>query len=102
MTSLVAYDNVPRASGILTVLVTGYVVLLPFQFEAGNGMNFAPADCLMLLLLLLAAGQLKYRKPAWTIWHFGIPAFFAVGPLVAASRSVCMDRTDTLSNNPGC
>ena len=74
MTSLVVHDSVPRASGILTVLVAGYVVLLPFQFEAGNGMNFAPADCLMLLVLLLAAGQLKYRKPAWTIWHFAIPA----------------------------
>ena len=48
--------TVSRAPGILTVLVTGYVVLLPFQFEAGNGMNFAPADCLMLLVLLLSAG----------------------------------------------
>jgi O-antigen ligase len=101
MTSLVAYDSVPRASGILTVLVTGYVVLLPFQFEAGNGMNFAPADCLMLLVLLLAAGQLKYRKPAWTIWHFGIPAIFAAGSLVAALRFGGIDRYELLNKDAG-
>jgi putative inorganic carbon (HCO3(-)) transporter len=101
MTCLVAYDSVPRSSGILTVLVTGYVVLLPFQFEAGNGMNFAPSDCLLLLVLLLAAGQLKYRKPAWTIWHFGIPATFAVGSLVAALRFGGIDRYELLNKDAG-
>ena len=101
MTSLVAYDSVPRPSGILTVLVTGYVALLPFQFEVGNGMNFAPADCLMLLVLLLAAGQLKYRKPAWTIWHFGIPAIFAAGSLVAAVRFGALDRYELLNKDAG-
>jgi O-antigen ligase len=35
-------------------------------------------------VLLLAAGQLKYRPPAWPIWHLGIVTTFAVGSLVAA------------------
>jgi putative inorganic carbon (HCO3(-)) transporter len=73
-----------RRTRILTLLVTGYVALLPYQFEVGKRMNFAPADCLLLLILLLAAGQLKYRKPAWTVWHLGIVTTFAVGSLVAA------------------
>jgi hypothetical protein len=87
-------DNVPisirpavrvaRETGILATLVAVYVALLPYLFEVGKRMNFAPADCLLLLVLLLAAGQLKYRKAAWTIWHLGIVATFAVGSLVAA------------------
>ena len=101
MTSLVAYDSVPRPSGMLNALVAGYVALLPFQFEVGNGMNFAPADCLMLLVLLLAAGQLKYRKPVWTIWHFGIAATFAAGSLVAALRFGALDRYELLNKDAG-
>ena len=58
-------------------LVAGYVALLPYQFEVGHRMNFAPADCFLVLVLVLAAGQLKFRKPAWTIWHFGIVLIFA-------------------------
>ena len=101
MTSLVAFDSVPRSSRILSVLLVGYVALLPYQFEIGNGMNFAPADCLMLLVLLLAAGQLKYRKPAWSVWHFGIAAVFAVGSLVAALRFGVLDRYELFNKDAG-
>jgi hypothetical protein len=73
-----------RGTGILAMLVAGYAALLPYLFEISKRMNFAPADCLLLLVLILAAGQLKYRKAAWTIWHLGIVATFAVGSLVAA------------------
>src|SRR6185295_4887095 len=91
MTPLVECDSISRPRGILIHLLVGYVALLPYQFEMGNGMNFAPADCLMLLVLLLAAGQLKYRKPAWSVWHFGIAAIFAVSSLVAALRFGVID-----------
>ena len=101
MTSLVTYDRAPRPSGILRVLVVGYVVLLPYQFTVRNGINFAPADCFMLLVLLLAVGQLKYRKPAWTIWHFGIPATFAAGSLVATVRLGVLDRYELLNKDVG-
>ena len=62
MTSLVTYDSIQRPPAILSGLMAGYVALLPFQFEVGKGLNFAPADVLLLLVLLLAAGQLKYQQ----------------------------------------
>jgi putative inorganic carbon (hco3(-)) transporter len=101
MTSLTAFDSVPQPPRVLTVLVTGYVALLPYQFEAGNGVNFAPSDCLMLLVLLFAAGQLKYRKAAWSIWHFGIAVTFAIGSLVAAMRFGTLDRYELLNKDAG-
>jgi putative inorganic carbon (hco3(-)) transporter len=100
MTSLVAYDSVSRPSGVLSALVTAYVALLPYQF-GGNGMNFAPADCFILLVLLLAPGQLKYRKAAWSIWHFGVAATFAVGSLVAVLRFGGLDRYELLNKDAG-
>jgi O-antigen ligase len=86
---------------MLGVLVTCYVALLPFQFEATNGINFAPSDVLLLLVLLLAPGQLKYRKPAWTIWHFGIIATFAAGTFVAALRFGGLNRYELLNKDAG-
>jgi putative inorganic carbon (hco3(-)) transporter len=101
MPSLIAFDGIPQPPRILNVLVSGYVALLPFQFEVGNGVNFAPADCLMLLVLLLAAGQLKYRKAAWSVWHFAIPVVFAVGSLVAVVRFGALDRYELLNKDVG-
>jgi len=73
-----------RSAGFLGVLVIGYVAFLPYLFEVGKRMNFAPADCFLLLALLLALGQLRYRKSAWTIWHFAIVLTFALGSFVTA------------------
>jgi putative inorganic carbon (HCO3(-)) transporter len=101
MTSLAGSDSIPRQSGMLSVLVAGYVALLPFQFDLGNGINFAPSDCLMVLVLVLAAGQLRYRKSAWTLWHFGIAATFATGSLVAAVRFGTLDRYELLNKDAG-
>ena len=100
-TFFVACDSMLRPPRILSALVLAYVALLPYQFEVANRMNFAPADCLMLLVLLLAAGQLKYRKPAWTIWHFGIPLIFAAGSLVAALRFGVLDRYELYNKDAG-
>ena len=99
--SLITFEGIRRSPRILSVLVTGYVALLPFQFSVTKGVNFAPADCLMLLVLLLALGQLKYRKAAWSIWHFGIPVVFAVGSLVAAVRFGALDRYELLNKDAG-
>jgi putative inorganic carbon (HCO3(-)) transporter len=112
MTSVVPYNCVQlalplprtrthRAAGILRILVVGYVALLPYQFEFDKGLNFAPADCCLLLVLVLAAPQLKYRKPAWTIWHLGIALTFAVGSLVAASRFGRLDRYELFNKDAG-
>jgi hypothetical protein len=101
MTSLVALDSVPKAPRILAPLVTAYVALLPYQFEVGSGVNFAPADCFLLLALVLAPGQLRYRKAAWSVWHFGILATFAAGSLVAALRFGVLDRYELLNKDIG-
>jgi len=100
MTGPVAYDSVSQPSALLNVLVIAYVALLPYQF-GGNGMNFAPADCLMFLVLLLAPGRLKYRKAAWGIWHFGLAAIFAAGSLVAVLRFGALDRYELLNKDAG-
>jgi len=101
MTSIVAFDIVPQPPRVLSVLITGYVALLPYQFEVGNAANFAPADCFILLVLLLAAGQLKYRKAAWSIWHCGIAVTLAAGSLVAALRFGVLDRYELLNKDAG-
>ena len=75
-----------RSTGILGVLVAAYVALLPYQFQLERGINLAPADIFLVLALVLAAGRLKYRKQAWTVWHFWIALTFAVGSLISAAR----------------
>jgi O-antigen ligase len=54
-----------------------------------------------LLLLVLAAGQLKYRKPAWTAWHFGIALLFVAGSLVAALRFGTISRYELINKDAG-
>jgi O-antigen ligase len=91
-----------RRAGILGSLVAGYVALLPYLFEIDRGrLNFAPADCFLLLVLLLAAGQLKYSAPAWSVWHFGIALIFALGSLVAAFSFGRLDRYELLNKDAG-
>lgn len=101
MTASAAFADVDRPPGVVSVLVAGYVMLLPFQFEVGNRVNFAPADCFLVVVLLLAAGQLKYRTAAWTAWHFGIPLTFAAGSLVAAFRFGTIDRYELINKDAG-
>jgi putative inorganic carbon (hco3(-)) transporter len=88
-------------SGVLGILVAAYVALLPYQFEVSNSMNFAPADCLLVLMLVLAAGQLKYRKPVWTVWHFGIALTFVAGSFLAVDRFGTLDRYELLNKDAG-
>jgi O-antigen ligase/polysaccharide polymerase Wzy-like membrane protein len=101
MTSLVTFDSLQQRQSILSILVAGYVALLPYQFEVGSGVNFAPADCFMLLVLLLAPGQLLYRKAAWSAWHFAIAVTFAAGSLVAVLRFGALDRYELLNKDAG-
>jgi O-antigen ligase len=51
--------------------------------------------------LILAPGQLKYRKAAWSLWHIGILATFATGSLVAALRFGVLDRYELLNKDAG-
>ena len=91
----------PVSPGLLTLLVAGYVALLPYLFQVGDRLNFAPSDCFLLLVLILAAAQLKYRRSAWTIWHLGILLTFALGSFVAALRFGELDRYELLNKDAG-
>ena len=108
MTSAATYGSFPiprgesRAKrGILTGLVAGYVALLPYQFEAAKGINFAAADIFLLVIVLLAAAQIKYVKPAWTIWHLGILLTFVMGSLVASVRFGNLTRYELVNKDAG-
>jgi putative inorganic carbon (HCO3(-)) transporter len=92
---------VRNRTSILALLVAGYVALLPYLFQIGDRLNFAPSDCFLLLLLLLAAAQLKYCGSAWTIWHIGILFIFALGSFVAALRFGVLDRYELLNKDAG-
>jgi O-antigen ligase len=99
--SLTWSGGVPRSAGILKVLLTGYVILLPYQFQTGDGINFAPADCFLLILLILGAEQLKFRRDAWAVWHFGLALTFVVGSLVAALRFGTLSRYELINKDAG-
>jgi putative inorganic carbon (HCO3(-)) transporter len=102
MTSSPTIENVSRPASILALLVAGYVMLLPFQFEMGSEkMNFAPADCSLALVLVLAAGQLRYRSEVWTGWHFGIVLLFAAGSFVASMRLGTLNRYELVNKDAG-
>ena len=95
-----AMRSAPAVS-ILRVLVVGYVALLPYLFEVGYRLNFAPADCFLVLVLVLAAAHLKFRGSAWTIWHVGILLTFVLGSLVAAVSFGELARYELLNKDAG-
>lgn len=99
--SIVASRYQPRPSGILGILVAAYVALLPYQFQVERSFNLAPSDFLLVAVLVLAAGQLKYRKHAWTIWHLGIAWTFLAGALIAVVRTGTLDRYELVNKGAG-
>jgi putative inorganic carbon (hco3(-)) transporter len=101
MTSALSRGSVSRHTGVLSVLVAGYVMLLPYQFEVSNGLNFAPADVILAMVLVLAACQLRYLPEVWTTWHFGIALTFVVGSFVAALRLGTLNRYELINKDAG-
>jgi O-antigen ligase len=91
----------PAQGGLISFLVICYVALLPYQFEVGKGINLAPSDCFMILVLLFAAARLKYVKLAWSPWHVLIPATFAIGSLVASVRFGGIAQYEFLNKDAG-
>jgi putative inorganic carbon (hco3(-)) transporter len=89
------------AASILRVLVVSYVALLPYLFEVGYRLNFAPADCFLVLVLVLASAHLKFRGSAWTVWHVGIVLTFFLGSLVAAVSFGELARYELLNKDAG-
>src|SRR5439155_18142986 len=69
---------------VLTLLVSAYVVLLPFQIPINNNINAAPADAFLLLILVLAPGLLKYRMPSSACKKKELLMPFSVSTIVIA------------------
>jgi len=90
-----------RWPNILGFLVAAYAALLPYQVSVTRDMNFAPADCCLVLILLLAPGQLRYRSLAWGIWHVALVLVFAVGTLVIALNTGALSRYVLLNKDAG-
>ncbi len=90
-----------RWPNILGFLVAAYAALIPYQVPVTRDMNFAPADCCLVLIVLLAAGQLKYRRLAWGIWHVALVLVFAVGTLVTALNTGTLSRYVFLNKDAG-
>jgi O-antigen ligase len=63
--------------------------------------NFALADACLPLILVLAAGQLKYRKPAWSTWHLALLLVFAAGSLVTAMQISALGRFALMNKDLG-
>ena len=90
-----------RSPSILFLLVAGYVVLLPYQFEVERQLHLAPSDSFLFVALALAAGQWRYRKPAWTIWHLAIALTFVLGTFIIALRIGHIERYELLNKDVG-
>jgi putative inorganic carbon (hco3(-)) transporter len=94
-------QNVAPAKGLLSLLVLGYVVLLPYLFNVGDRINFALADIFLLLVIVLAAGRLRFRPDLWSAWHAAIPVTFALGSLVGALHWGALDRYELFNKDAG-
>jgi putative inorganic carbon (hco3(-)) transporter len=90
-----------RSTGLLGSLVGGYVILLPYLFNVGDRINFAPADVFLFLVVLLAAAQLRCQSALWSEWHIAIMLTFAFGSLVAVLRWGRLDRYELLNKDAG-
>ena len=90
-----------RSPSILFLLVACYVILLPYQFEVERQLHLAPSDSFLFLALALAAGQWRYRKHAWTIWHLAIALTFVLGTFIIAQRFGHIERYELLNKDVG-
>ena len=75
-----------RTGNVLAVLVCAYVALLPYQFQIKKTMNVAPADCFLILSIMLGAYHLKWITGVWTPWHLGMVLVFVSGSLVCSQN----------------
>src|SRR6267142_5234502 len=90
-----------RWPDVLGFLVAAYAALLPYQVSVTHDLNFALADCCLILIPLLAPGQLKYRRLAWGIWHMALVLVFAAGTLISALNTGTLSRYALLNKDAG-
>lgn len=69
-----------------TVLILGYVVMLPVQFGVGP-VRAGPSDGFLLLYLLLRFPDLRHVRAAWSAWHAALVGAFGISLCVALVRT---------------
>lgn len=73
-----------HGGNMLAVLIAAYAALLPYQIQITPEIRFAPADVALLLGVAFFPAQLRYRPPAWSVWHVALPILFAMNLLITA------------------
>ena len=86
---------------VLSQLIVGYAVLIPYLFTVGRKLNFAPADCCLALGLLLAPGQFQYARSAWSKWHVALLLTFATGSFITVWRTGGLNRYEFGNKDAG-
>ncbi len=100
LSTTASVTDVPRTALIRTS-AAGYVALLPYLFNVGDRMNFAPADIFLAVAMLTAVSQMRFRPLAWSQCHLGIAFLFVMGSMVAVSRYGDLDRYELLNKDAG-
>lgn len=83
------------------LLLAGYICLLPVQFKSAWGINIAPSDGFMMILLLLNLSKIKIVPKSWSIWHLLIIFLFGLGTAISVARLGILTRYVLWQKNIG-
>lgn len=84
-----------------TALLMAYAALLPFEWALSEMVHISPADMVLILTVFVASGRLRYRPEAWSGWHYGLLAIFALSTLSVAVRNGGLDQYVYLNKDAG-
>ena len=60
------------------------VLLLPIQFVTNSSIRFAPADAVLIVLLLASVFVIATKRDDWSVWHLVLLGVFSASLLNAA------------------
>jgi len=66
------------------VLLVLLVLMLPIQFVTTSSVRFAPADAVLIVLLLTSALLIATKRDDWSVWHLVLLGVFSASLLNAA------------------
>jgi O-antigen ligase len=69
----------------ITWLLVAWAALLPLQFPLfgaqKRGLQLAPSDLVLALIVLIALPHIRFRERTWSAWHFAFPIAIAASAL---------------------
>lgn len=76
------FSSPGRSERIAARLAGLWVALLPIQIplpgDAGRPINIAPSDLVLAAALVLALPAIRFRRGAWSFWHFAFPGILVL------------------------